>query len=133
MARKKSICTTRNGRKECVKVGDALYTSWGYDQTNVDFCRITEISPTGKTVKCKRVYGAIVKRERGADYVAPGRKSLGCPPTRLRVYKSYGLSFRGSYPFLSVIRWKDDCDSKRLGSFSKYTTPVYETAPGWGH
>lgn len=134
--KKKMICYTSNGKKECVKAGDALYTSWGYDQTNVDFCRIESISPTGKTLKCQRVFGSLISRDRGVDYVAPSTKSINCPPVRLRVSKWKGKntgSFAGSYPFLSNIRRKEDCESKRLGYFSKYTKPVYETAPGYGH
>lgn len=121
-------------RKLGFKVGDALEESWGYDQTNVDFCRITEISPTGKTVKCRRVHSKVVNRSDGALLVAPTKRPISCPPTRLYVRRSrYGDYFVGSYPFLSNIRRLSDCEHKRKGSFDKYTKPVYETAPGYGH
>jgi len=48
-----------------LKVGDILYTSWGYDQTNVDFFIVTRT--TGKT----RVY----VREIASDYEATGHMS----------------------------------------------------------
>ena len=39
-----------------VEVGSFFECSWGYDQTNVDFYKVVEISPSGKTVKV--LYGA---------------------------------------------------------------------------
>lgn len=33
-----------------LKVCDVLYTSWGYDQTNVDFYMVVKVSPSGKSV-----------------------------------------------------------------------------------
>lgn len=40
--------TLANG--EVVRVGDIFYSSWGYDQTNVDFYEVAEV-----TSKCFRV------------------------------------------------------------------------------
>ena len=37
-----------------VEVGSFFECSWGYDQTNVDFYKVVEISPSGKTVKVQR-------------------------------------------------------------------------------
>lgn len=34
-----------------VSDGDFFYSSWGYDQTNVDFYRVLEVTPSGKSVK----------------------------------------------------------------------------------
>jgi hypothetical protein len=44
-----------------LKVGDQLYTSWGYDQTNVEFYAVTRVS--GKRVWVREIAG---------DYVATG-------------------------------------------------------------
>lgn len=117
-----------------VKVGDALYESWGYDQTQNDFCRIISISPSGKTVKCQMVHGKVVRESNGAVYVSPSNNPIKCPPVRLYV-RSWrkGNYFVGSYPFLSNISRSSECEHKRKGSFDKYTSPVYETAPGYGH
>jgi hypothetical protein len=37
------------------KVGDILVSSWGYDQTNVDFYKVTKLSPSGKSVTIVRI------------------------------------------------------------------------------
>lgn len=42
-------------KDDFVKVGDLFYSSWGYDQTNVEFFKIVEISKTGKTCKVVEV------------------------------------------------------------------------------
>lgn len=40
--------------KHTLKAGDVLYTSWGYDQTNVDFYEVIEVK-TKKTVVIRRI------------------------------------------------------------------------------
>lgn len=37
--------------REQVKVGDYFYTSWGYDQTQVDFYEVVGFSPSGKSIR----------------------------------------------------------------------------------
>lgn len=41
--------------KTTLKVGDILTSSWGYEQTNVDFYQVVEVSPTEKTVKIREI------------------------------------------------------------------------------
>jgi len=38
-----------------VKKGDIFYNSWGYDQTNIDWYQVVEVTKTGKSVKIKRL------------------------------------------------------------------------------
>ena len=55
-----------------LEVGDLMYTSWGYDQTNVDFFEVTELH--GKTMVTVEAIGSRTVRteaEWGANYVAP--------------------------------------------------------------
>jgi len=44
------------------KVGDILVSSWGYDQTNVDFYKVTKLSPSGKSVTVVRIKSAITEK-----------------------------------------------------------------------
>jgi hypothetical protein len=32
-------------------IGDTFYTSWGYDQTQVEFYRVVGLTPSGKSVR----------------------------------------------------------------------------------
>jgi hypothetical protein len=40
---------TETTETKTVKVGTVFYSSWGYDQTNVDFAVVTAVSRSGKT------------------------------------------------------------------------------------
>lgn len=41
-----------------VEVGDVFESSWGYDQTNVDYYEVVGFTPSGKSVKLRKI-GAI--------------------------------------------------------------------------
>jgi hypothetical protein len=43
-----------------VKTGDVFVSSWGYDQTNVDFYEIVRVSATGKTAKARQVKSVVM-------------------------------------------------------------------------
>ena len=42
-----------------VKVGDFVYNSWGYDQTNIDWYKIVKV--TNRTIKIVRVKSNVVE------------------------------------------------------------------------
>ena len=54
-----------------LKVGDILYCSWGYDQTNVDFYQVVEV--LGKMVKIREIECSMPNGEEGfmTGYVIP--------------------------------------------------------------
>ena len=37
--------------------GDIMYTSWGYEQTNVDWFQVVEVKSSGKTVVVREIAG----------------------------------------------------------------------------
>ena len=116
--------------EEEFSVGDFLYCSWGYDQTNIDFCQIVEVSKTQKTVKCRMCTKAIAESQRTYDNVKPANQ-IGDPfKLWVRRYGNY-LSFRGQYPFCAI---HGNFSASRMGSFSRYDgQPKYETNPMFGH
>ena len=98
-----------------VKAGDIFYDQWGYDQTNIDFIVILAVSPTGKTVRArklgqKNVGDAGFMSERVIPSVPIGESF------RLKVDVFRGEpNLRGSYPmsaeqsytrFGSFLKWK---------------------------
>lgn len=105
-----------------IKTGDYFYTSWGYDQTNIDY--LVVVSVTAKTATCKMVNPIYVDAEAQQDVLMPGT--------------AYGDTFRmqingrdslvGSYPFCGD-------SSKRLGHFTKTSiTDLHrQTNPMFGH
>jgi hypothetical protein len=94
--------------------GDILYSSWGYDQTNVDFYQV--IDTTEKSIKIRQVGKRVVREERGSDYVVavPGKFTDG-PMTKRVSPGGHVKITSGTYAY----KW----DGK----------PKYETAMGWGH
>jgi len=62
--RKKAMDERKAARAAVVtalKVGDILYDSWGYDQTNVDFYQVVAVSATRKTVDIVEIPGRITE------------------------------------------------------------------------
>lgn len=129
-AAKKFIDNNLAGRNiDRVKVGDLFYTSWGYDQTNYDYLIVTQVSPTGKTVKA-RMTGYEPVGYSGQSYKQkPVPKPYG-KEFQLKVdYYQGKLYLKGQYYF------GNPQDSKRMGSFTKVKSGeiFYETDTRFGH
>jgi len=121
-----------------LKVGDFFYTSWGYDQTNINFYKVIDITPSGKSVKVQEWNSAATFDDGGpTTYVVPGEG----PRIRGRWVQKDG-----------DIEWvvgESPVETKRLRTggyknFSFYVSsyadayhwdgkPKYETGAGWGH
>lgn len=130
-----------------VKVGDFFESSWGYDQTNVDFYKVVAMTASGKSVKVQKWTKASVPSEHdhfSTEYVVPGegpalvadwsdvpegtdyldqRRYVKYVPApvetkRLRTGGYFGAGFHVS-SYSSAFLW----DGK----------PAYQTASGFGH
>lgn len=93
------------------KVGDILWDSWGYEQTNIDFYQVVGVTP--RTVKIRRIYAASVP---GSEY-SHGMADMVKPAVN---------QFHESYPETLVkplvIGWDGQpYISSTHGSFSKWT------------
>lgn len=100
------------------QVGDILYSSWGYDQTQADFFAVSRV--LGKVVEIRELASKIVKEEQGADYVvAVPQKYVGPPQRKIpQPDRNQEPSIRLN-SFATAHKW----DGK----------PKYQTAVGWGH
>lgn len=102
--------------------GQYFRHSWGYDQTNIDFLVIVEVSPTRKSVLCRMVNHKHVGVAGTEEAIKPGE------PTgdtfRLKVADG---CLRGSYPYCG--------DSFHRGWFFRIgaNDVSYETMPQFGH
>ena len=111
-------------RKE-VKPGDYYYTSWGYDQTNIDYIVVVGVSPTGKTATCRRADAINVGESGQSDVLSPG---VACGDSfRLKVMPDGTL--RGKYPYCIGHT------SRRFGYFQPTQVGAihYETMAEFGH
>lgn len=56
MARRRSEAKRANlEHRTSLKVGDILYCTWGWEQTNVEFAQVVEVLPSGKTCKVREI------------------------------------------------------------------------------
>lgn len=130
-----------------VKVGDFFYSSWGYDQTNVDFYKVVGLTASGKSVRVQKWSQASDPSKEGgmgADYVVPGDR----PATR---YDHSAVTPEMDYweRQAAVKEVPAEVMTKRLStgyrggayfSVNSYSSAslwtgesVYQTASGWGH
>lgn len=99
-----------------VKVGDIFYTSWGYDQTNVNFYKVVSVKGR-QTVELQEIGSKIVSTDGG-----PSTHVIADPK---RLVKDKTLTKR-------VVDNKIKIESYATG-WLWGGKPVYETASGWGH
>lgn len=58
-----------------VKVGDFFCSSWGYDQTNIDFYKVVGLTPSGKSVRVQKWTSKLAPGTASGgpqEYVVPG-------------------------------------------------------------
>lgn len=107
---KKNIREERKNFRHTLKVGDILYSSWGYDQTNIDFYQVVEAGE--KSVKIRE----IGKKSTDDSHVIPTKdKFIGPSKTKLVSTRNSVKVDYGQYAYV----W----DGK----------PKYETPSGFGH
>ena len=102
----------RRNFKHTIQVGDIYYTSWGYDQTNVDFYEVVAVGD--KSISVRAIAQEVTDSDSGSESVVarPG-KYIG--PSEKKVPNVNGFSVDGHY----ASKW----DGK----------PKHQTASGWGH
>ena len=96
------------------KVGDILYASWGYDQTNIDFFQV--VGTTEKTVSVREIDSKTVGGSQGTDYVMPVPDHFTGPVISRRPNPQGSLAIKS---FIYAYSW----DGK----------PKHQTAAGYGH
>lgn len=114
--------------------GAFLMDSWGYNQTNVYFAQIIEVSDTGKTVLARRVNAERVDTSKGSEHLRPNAERFG-DKFRLHVRASRDDPiFRGSYPTTADA---DMDKGTHMGTFTPFSNKagktVRQTAPNYGH
>lgn len=108
--------------------GDYVYTSWGYDQTNVTFYRIVGFTPSGKSIRVQQV--ATHRDPFGSqERVIP----LDVPAT-VRTWDEERTEQVSTPAPVKTVRWQHD-HAKVDGHHAWLWDgkPEYATAPGWGH
>ena len=124
--------TVEQTRTSGPEVGDVLVSSWGYDQTNIDFWRVVGLTKSGKSVRIVPAGRRVVERFTGGERVAPGELVIHA-----------GTRREQDDATTSLIRWYEFRGEREwcVGVPAGYKNtarlwdgrPVYQTALGWGH
>lgn len=72
--------------------GSILYSSWGYDQTNIDYFQV--LRRKGRTVWVRKIAGWTVSESTGSETVAPDVGRFVGPETRHTI-QAHGLTIDG--------------------------------------
>ena len=109
-------------------VGDVLVSSWGYDQTNIDFWRVVSLTASGKSARIMPVAQRVVDYSTGSERVVPGTGDVFREQDEVTT---------------SLIRWYGHGDRLAwcVGVPKGYRAtarlwdgrPVFQSAAGWGH
>lgn len=125
--------TTEPERKTTVEVGDYFVSSWGYDETHVDFYRVVGITPSGKSVRVQHWSKVVSCAGAPQEYVTPGSE-----PARTRVWNDdYSDQIETVAPVeLHRLRKDWSVPAFTVNSFAVATLwdgkPEYQTGSGWG-
>ena len=103
-AKKSGVKTALDG---AVKVGDIFYNSWGYDQTNVDWYQVVDITKTGKSVKIRPIAGKVKETGFMSGETTPVKNKFTGPAVTKR------LGMHSGKPYLpSKYGWTSLWDGK---------------------
>ena len=99
-----------------LKQGDILYSSWGYDQTNIDFYLVTRVISDKSVQICE-----IGKKNLGSN--GYGQDKVVADKNRIIGKKMRKIVSKGDYIKISSFEYAHKWDGK----------PCQETSAGWGH
>jgi len=114
------VAKQRQARKapHSLKVGDLMYSSWGYDQTNIDFYEVVQVVGVN-SVKIRKVKQALAENQPGgpsAENVVPMPGEYCDEPMLKRVSSGNYISLNS---YSGASKWNGQ--------------PKSQTASGWGH
>ena len=98
---------------DSIQVGDIFVDSWGYDQTNVDFYKVTK--KLKASIKIVKIGSEVTERFISSMMVVP-RPSIN---TSEEITKIPQDGYVKTSSFSHAVPWSGN--------------PMHETAPGWGH
>lgn len=114
---KRERMAERKSFQHGLQIGDILYASWGYDQTNIDFYQVTKLY--GKAIGLREIGSKLISSASGSNNVVANPDSFAGPEMKKIP--------QGSEKHVYVRIKNSQTAYKWDGS------PVRETSAGWGH
>ena len=93
-----------------LKVGDIFYSSWGYDQTNIDFYEVVGVTKSGKSVKIREIAKKTCYRAdtmTATNLPDAGNYKTEPKTKRINTCKHYGFTLRMS-SYETAWLWEGD-------------------------
>jgi hypothetical protein len=133
--------TTTDTATAPTTVGTVFAHSWGYNQTNVDFYEITEISRTGKSGKARKIRSSTVAVYGTSDSVVPadGEDRFEVRQGCARCSNSHeGEPAFDGHAYTIDYTWQARTDRLTVTSNGDHAyrwngRPMYTTGYGFGH
>ena len=126
-----------------VQVGDFFVSSWGYDQTNVDFYKVVGLTPKG--VKVQKWSSARVEGSGGPhDYMVPGEGPAtwidwSACTSEMDYWERQAAKVERPAPVQTkrLTSWGDGYVAFTVASYASASkwdgSPQYQTGSGYGH
>lgn len=103
-------------RASAVVVGDIFYSSWGYEQTNIDFYQVTATTPT--MVKLKKIRKKIVGgKGEPQEKVMPIANTMEGPEIRKKLKDWRGVPYVSLNSYASAYKWDGKPKSQTGGAY----------------
>ena len=120
--------TVEQARTVGPAVGDLLVSSWGYEQTNINFWRVVGLTASGKSVRIMPVLQRVVDYSKGGERVVPDEGDV------FREQDEVTTALIRWYGHGAGLAW---CVGVPVGHKNTASLwdgrPVHQTAAGWGH
>lgn len=101
-----------------VKVGDIFYSSWGYDQTNIDFFQVVELKGS-QMVKVREIAQTTVRTETAmSEYVKPVKDAFLSRATFTSSKEGTPNNNDGIYKKVLKSGWGDNSIYLKIDSFA---------------
>ena len=118
IAAKQGRMAERKSFQHELQIGDILYSSWGYDQTNIDFYQVTRLC--GKAIGLREISGKLASSDgSGSDKVVADPDNFKGAETK-KIPQGFEKTV---YVKIS------DCQT----AYKWDGRPLYATSAGWGH
>ncbi len=104
--------------KHSLEKGDILYSSWGYDQTNVDFYEVTAVGD--KQIVIREISSRVVSHSTGSEKVMAEPGDFVGPPMKKNPQMGHG-----GRPYVKI--------NSVQTAYEWEGNPLYRTETGYGH
>lgn len=129
--------TTATAQEIGIQVGDYFASSWGYDQTNIDYWQVVEFTASGKSVKVRKCYTTATGLDNDGRWeiqVMPGQQEQDAPveTKRLHSYLPEQKRWSETEPEWHAY-FKVNSYSVATWQGTDTLPTHFQTAPGYGH